>query len=75
MTLITTHAHLSCVPCNSGSRNEIQQLLNIVGGMEDGFAMLDRLSKDGFVDRVRLGGKGRKQPWFLTNKEEGKDAI
>jgi hypothetical protein len=41
---------------------------------EDGFAMLDRLSKDGLVDRVGLGGKGRKQAWFLTKKGEEKDA-
>jgi hypothetical protein len=41
---------------------------------EDGFAMLDRLSKDGLVDRVGLGGKGKKQAWFLTNREEKRDA-
>jgi hypothetical protein len=37
---------------------------------EDGFAVLDRLLNDGLVDRVGLGGKGRKQSWFLTNKKD-----
>lgn len=41
---------------------------------EDGFAALDSLLKDGLADRVGPGGKGRKQAWFLTRKEDEQNA-
>jgi hypothetical protein len=41
---------------------------------EDGFAVLGRLSKDGLVDRIGPGEKGRKQTWILTNKKDEQNA-
>ena len=33
MALVTANAHLPGVQCNSGSQDEIEELLNIVGGI------------------------------------------
>jgi hypothetical protein len=74
-TAVVRHKILEYLGSHStgASGNEIIKACRI--RREDGFAELDCLSKNGFIKCIGAAGKGRKQAWFLTKKEDEQNVI